>query len=147
MKSMTVILSLLLSWNLLAADPSFQVKTIDGIVVNVDAQEIKRAYMLMITKARLKTNASKYEVNDDGSVTIYDPYYRFDGRVFKFRSSGSQICRFFGFQNIITLDGEHSLSAYYVYLDPNGSVNFISSKPYNSPSSAVLVHDKVLCTD
>jgi len=97
----------------LFADEATKVRTTNGDTVSVSNEELSNAYNAMMKKGRVKNNASGSEVNDDGSITIKNPFFRYNGKAYPLTYSFSSVdrdrdyaCQFFGFSHGVGSEGK-----------------------------------------
>ncbi len=112
----------------MAAHELVEVKTFTGDTVLVHTAELKLAYKKAFFSNKLETNCKGFEENDDGSVTIRVPNFRFDGRVWRLGYWDSETllgtCKFFGFTE--PADKTHTpvpLGEHVVLLNKNAELN------------------------
>ncbi len=98
------------------ADEVSSVKATSGEQIEVSNDELAKSYVAMMTKAHVHANGSSYAINDDGSITINNPVFHYDGEAYPFVSDfhGSDsdkdfVCAFFGFSHGVTSES-HDLS-------------------------------------
>jgi len=114
-----------------AAAGTVQVKTIDGKEVSVASDEVRRAFYLTFD-GRLQTNAERFVINDDKSVTIYNPFFRYEGENLPFGSLNTVgfegICVFFGLNKDLAISAAGTATR-YVHLWQDGTYSAIGTHP------------------
>lgn len=107
------------------AEKSLMLKAVDGTLVEIAPGEVRQAYLELVK--RHSNNAKAFYSNGDGSVTIDEPRFVYNGKNVRISSRYMTLeawgaCRLFGFKQYADDEYEITKGELVVVLNDDGTV-------------------------